>query len=114
MFSQSAHLDDGLQPDRRVCIETTKPVPSQDAVFAHNRHYICGDADGAKIQQGYEFVKFDPIADRESLHKLEADAATGKMRVRIMIILTLRVKNSHGRRQFNARHVMIADDKIDA
>ena len=114
MFSQSAHLNDGLQSDRRVRIETTKPVPSQDAVFAHNRHYICGDADGAKIQQGDEFVKFDPIADRESLHKLEADATTGKVRVRIMIILTLRVKNSHGRRQFNARHVMIADDKIDA
>ena len=114
MFRQSAHLDDGLQADRRVCIETPKSVPSQDAVFAHNWHYICGDADGAKIQQGDEFVKFDPITDRESLHKLEANAATGKVRVRIMIIEALRVKNGHGRRQFKARHVMIADDKIDA
>ena len=114
MFSQSAHLDDGLQSDRRVRVETPEAVPSENAVFAHNRHYICGDADGAKIQQGDEFVKFDPIADRESLHKLEANAATGKVRVRIMIIAALRVKNGHGRRQFNARHVMIADDKIDA
>ena len=112
--SQSAHLDNGLQANAGVRVQTPQPMISQHTVFAHHRHNVRRNAHGAKVEQGRKFVKLYAIAGSKRLHEFEAHATPRKVRVGIVVVGALGVEYGHRARQLGVGHMVVANDKVDA
>ena len=114
LVRQPAHVDDGLHPHAGVGVQLLQPVVGQDAVFAHDGHNVRRDAHRHQVQQGNEVVEFNAVAHGECLHELEPHAAARQVLVGIRVVKAFGVEDGHGGRQFVIRHVVVADDEVDA
>ena len=112
--AQSAHLDNGAEPDAGVGVEATQAVVGQHAVFTHHGHNVAGDAHHAEVEQGLQFVELNAVALREGLHELEAHAASREVGVGVTVVAALGVENGHCGRQGSVGHVVVANDEVDA
>ena len=111
---ESAHLHERLDAGAGSAVELAQAVVGQDAVLAHDGHDVGSDADGTEVEQGDELRELDAVVQGKSLNQLEANAAAAEVLVGVGVVEALGIEHSHSRRQLRARHVMIADDEVDA
>ena len=111
---QSADLDDRQQTLRRRAVEQFEPVMGQDAVFAHQRHDVRGDAHHQQVQQRRDRRKRHPVFHRIGLHQLESHAAARQLVERVGAIGAFRIENGYRTKNLLGREVMVADDEIHA
>ena len=95
-------------------IELFQSVESQDAVFVGHRHDVGCNADGAEIEQWDESREGDAVVFGKGLHQFEPYTASAEVLEWVGVIGTFRIKDGDGRRQLLVRHVMVADDEVDA
>ncbi|CDB09379.1 unknown [Bacteroides sp. CAG:633] len=114
LVGQSAHVDDGLQPDTGVAVQLLQAVEGQYAVLAHDRDNVRSDADGHKVEQGDEVVELDAVADGKRLHELESYAAAREVLVGVGVVEAFGVEYGYSGWQHVVGHVMVADDEVDA
>ena len=114
LVAKSANVDDGFQTCARTVVDLAQSVESEDAVFAHDRHYVRSDTDCNHVEQWDEIAEVYAVADSKCLHKLESYTASRQVFVGIGGILALGVEDGCSLRQLIVRHVMVADNEVYA
>ena len=104
--TQTAYVDDTLQSETGIGIQTFQPVISQNTIFIGNRDNIRCDAHGNHIEQ-----RKQKLLDTDIVAKTYP--TTRQMTVRICIIITFGIEYGYGLRQFIIGNMMITDDKIN-
>ncbi len=111
---QTADLDDRQQTLRRLAVEVFEAEMRQNAVFAHQRHDVRGDAHYQQVQQRADLLERHPVFLRIGLHEFESHAAARQFVERVGTIDPLGVQNGYGPGNLLGREVMVADDEIHA
>ena len=111
---QSTHLQHSLHTRARIVVQLLQTMICQDAVLTHDGHDVARDADSTQVQQRYQPAERNAIADGKSLHELEAHATTRQIKIRIRVVHPFGIQNRHCRRQHLVRHMVVADDEVNA
>ena len=111
---QSTHFHHSFHTHTGIVVQLLQTMISHDAILSHDGHNVTGNADGTKVKQRNQPTERDAVTDRESLHELEAHATTRQIKIRICIVHPFGIQNRHSRRQHFVRHMVVADDKVDA
>ena len=92
----------------------SESVVGENAVLLGYGHDVGCYAHGTEVEQRYESGEGYAVVLGERLHQLESHAASAEMLEWVGVVRSLRVEDSHGRRQFFVGHVVVADDEVDA
>ena len=111
---QSANLHQRFDTDAGRAVQLAKSVVGKDAVLAHNGHDVRSNADGTEVEKRDKLGELNTVVDGKSLYQLEAHAAAAEVLVGIRVVRTLGVQNSHSGRQLLVRHMVVADNEVDA
>ena len=103
-----------MEPDGGRCVQAAQPVVGQDAVLTRDGDDVGGDAHGAEVEQGGEFVELDAVALGKGLHELEAHAAAREVGAGVVVVGAFRVEHGHGGGHGLVGDVVVADDEVDA
>ena len=102
------------RPFRWLAVEVLQAEIGQNAVFAHQRHDVRGDAHHQQVQQRADLLEGNAVFLGVGLHELESHAAARQFVERVGTIDPLGVQNGYGLGNFLGREVMVADDEIHA
>ena len=86
----------------------------QDAILTHDGDDVGSNGHRTEVEKLVESIELNPIVGRKGLHELKSNATTREVGVGIAVVATLGVENCYRRREDFVRHVVIADDKVDA
>src|SRR5574344_363781 len=111
---QSTHFHHSLHTCAGIIVELLEPMISQDSIFAHDRHYVAGYADGTKVEQRNERAERNAVANGKCLHELEAYATTREVKIRVGVVHTFSIENCHSGGKCFVRNMVVANDKVYA
>ena len=111
---ESADVDDSLQSHVWVLVELFQSVVCQYPVLSRHGHDVCRNAHRTEVEQRYEPCKRNAVVLGESLHELESHSASAQMLEGVFVVGPLWVEDGGSRRHLVVRHMMVADDEVDA